>query len=37
MDRVINTALGSGMALLAYVAWPTWERGRARAALAVDA
>ena len=35
MDRVINTALGCGMALLAYVAWPTWERGRARAALAV--
>ena len=35
MDREINTALGSGMALLAYVAWPTWERGRARAALAV--
>jgi uncharacterized membrane protein YccC len=33
MDRVLNTALGSGMALLAYVAWPTWERGRARAAL----
>jgi uncharacterized membrane protein YccC len=33
MDRVINTALGSGMALLAYVAWPTWERGRARATL----
>ena len=33
MDRVINTALGSGMALLAYIAWPTWERGRARAAL----
>jgi uncharacterized membrane protein YccC len=32
-DRVINTALGSGMALLAYVLWPTWERGRARAAL----
>lgn len=32
--RVINTALGSGMALLAYVLWPTWERGRARAALA---
>ena len=31
MDRVINTALGCGMALLAYVAWPTWERGRARA------
>jgi uncharacterized membrane protein YccC len=34
LDRVINTALGSGMALLAYVLWPTWERGRARAALA---
>ncbi|WP_426702564.1 FUSC family protein [Rhodanobacter sp. Col0626] len=34
-DRVINTALGCGMALLAYVVWPTWERGRARAALAV--
>ncbi len=33
MDRVINTALGSGMALLAYLIWPTWERGRARAAL----
>ena len=35
VDRVINTALGSGMALLAYVVWPTWERGRARSALAV--
>lgn len=34
LDRVINTALGSGMALLAYVLWPTWERGRARTALA---
>lgn len=34
IDRVINTALGSAMALLAYVLWPTWERGRARAALA---
>ncbi|MGN2248198.1 FUSC family protein [Frateuria sp. GZRR35] len=33
-DRVINTALASGMALLAYVLWPTWEHGRARAALA---
>lgn len=33
-DRVINTALGSGMALLAYFLWPTWERGRARDALA---
>jgi uncharacterized membrane protein YccC len=34
LDRVVNTALGSGMALLAYVLWPTWERGRARNALA---
>ncbi|TCV97175.1 putative membrane protein YccC [Luteibacter rhizovicinus] len=33
-DRVLNTALGSGMALLAYVLWPTWERNRARVALA---
>ncbi|MBE1159967.1 FUSC family protein [Dyella acidiphila] len=33
LDRVLNTALGSGMALVAYVVWPTWERGRARAAL----
>lgn len=34
LDRVVNTAMGSGLALLAYVLWPTWERGRARAALA---
>ena len=34
IDRVIATVLGSGMALLAYLAWPTWERGRTRAALA---
>lgn len=34
IDRVINTALGSAMALIAYVLWPTWERVRARAALA---
>jgi uncharacterized membrane protein YccC len=34
LDRVINTALGCGVALLAYVAWPTWERSRARDALA---
>lgn len=32
-DRVLNTALGSGMALLAYVAWPSWERHRARSAF----
>lgn len=34
IDRVINTVLGSAIALLAYVAWPTWERSHARAALA---
>lgn len=34
LDRVINTGLGCGMALLAYVAWPTWERTHAREALA---
>jgi uncharacterized membrane protein YccC len=34
MDRVINTVLGSGLALLVYVLWPTWERARTRAALA---
>jgi len=33
-DRVINTVLGCGMAMAAYLMWPTWERGRARAALA---
>jgi uncharacterized membrane protein YccC len=33
-DRVLNTVLGSGMAILAYVLWPSWERSRARAALA---
>lgn len=33
LDRVINTVLGSVTALLAYLVWPTWERGRARAAL----
>ena len=32
-DRVLNTALGSAMALLAYVLWPSWERHRARNAL----
>jgi uncharacterized membrane protein YccC len=32
-DRVLNTALGSAMALLAYVLWPSWERYRARIAL----
>jgi uncharacterized membrane protein YccC len=33
-DRVLNTVLGSGMALVAYVLWPTWERSRARSAIA---
>jgi len=33
-DRVLNTVLGSAMALVAYVLWPSWERTRARAALA---
>ena len=32
--RAIGTSLGSALALLAYVVWPTWERGRVRAALA---
>ncbi len=32
-DRVLNTALGSGLALIAYVLWPSWERHRARSAL----
>ncbi|KJV37076.1 FUSC family protein [Luteibacter yeojuensis] len=32
-DRVLNTALGSAFALLAYVLWPSWERHRARTAL----
>ena len=32
-DRVINTALGSGLALLAYLLWPSWERNQARIAL----
>lgn len=34
LDRVLNTVLGSGMALLAYVLWPSWERGRVRSSLA---
>lgn len=32
-DRVLNTALGSGLALIAYVLWPSWERHRARSAF----
>lgn len=32
--RAIDTVLGSALALVAYLAWPTWERGRERTALA---
>ncbi|WHZ18499.1 MAG: putative membrane protein [Rhodanobacteraceae bacterium] len=32
--RAIDTALGSALALLAYLVWPTWERGREREVLA---
>jgi uncharacterized membrane protein YccC len=32
--RAINTALGGGLALLAYAVWPTWEKTQTRTALA---
>lgn len=32
--RAIDTALGSALALTAYLLWPTWERGREPAVLA---
>jgi uncharacterized membrane protein YccC len=32
--RALGTSVGSALALLAYVVWPTWERGRVRPALA---
>src|SRR6185437_13581750 len=32
--RAVDTMLGSALALLAYFAWPTWERGREREVLA---
>jgi uncharacterized membrane protein YccC len=32
--RALDTVLGSALALIAYLAWPTWERGREREALA---
>jgi len=32
--RALGTSIGSALALLAYVVWPTWERGRVRPALA---
>jgi uncharacterized membrane protein YccC len=28
-DRLIGTGLGTGLALLAYILWPTWERTKA--------
>ena len=34
IDRVINTAFGSALALLAYAAWPTWERAHTATAQA---
>jgi uncharacterized membrane protein YccC len=27
-DRLVGTVLGAGLALLAYILWPTWERTR---------
>ncbi|MGA9333542.1 MAG: FUSC family protein [Rudaea sp.] len=32
--RAIGTCFGSSLALIAYLLWPTWERGRVRATLA---
>ncbi|HXS73743.1 MAG TPA: FUSC family protein [Rhodanobacteraceae bacterium] len=32
--RAMDTALGSALALIAYLLWPTWERGRERVLLA---
>lgn len=32
--RATETVLGSALALVAYFAWPTWERGREREVLA---
>lgn len=32
--RALNTAAGSALALIAYAAWPTWEKQRLRPALA---
>lgn len=34
LARGIDTALGSALALLAYLLWPTWERGREREVVA---
>jgi uncharacterized membrane protein YccC len=32
--RALSTGIGSALALFAYLAWPTWEHGRVRPALA---
>jgi uncharacterized membrane protein YccC len=32
--RALGTSIGSALALLAYLIWPTWEHGRVRPALA---
>jgi uncharacterized membrane protein YccC len=32
--RALGTSVGSALALLAYLVWPTWERGRVNANLA---
>jgi uncharacterized membrane protein YccC len=32
--RLINTSIGSGLALIAYGVWPTWERHQVRPTLA---
>lgn len=34
LARSVDTALGSALALLAYLLWPTWERGREREVVA---
>jgi uncharacterized membrane protein YccC len=34
LARAVGTGIGSALALLAYLIWPTWERGRVDEALA---
>ncbi len=33
-DRLLNTLIGSGLALIAYALWPTWQRERVPVVLA---
>ena len=33
-DRLLDTAIGGALALVAYAVWPTWEAGRVRERLA---